>query len=89
MMHSTGRGIFNNVHTSRLDMFENIDGIFDEHGDNGANMALSALNGLAMPVVIWNHGNTKGPACTAQCHGSNPILLQVWTLFYRLIYTTV
>ena len=33
-----------------------VDGIFDEHGEVGANMALSGLLGVALPVVIWNPG---------------------------------
>lgn len=55
-LHPNGKSIMINVHTSRLDMMRHVDGIFDEHGDIRANIALSGLLGLAMPVIIWNHG---------------------------------
>ena len=62
------KGIFVNVHTSRLDMMQHIDGIFDEHGAIPANMALSGLLGLAMPVVIWSRGTPKGLDSFLQAH---------------------
>ena len=41
-------------------MFRHVDGVFDEHGDNPIdNMKVTALNTLAMPAVIWNHGGGK------------------------------
>ena len=62
VMHSVGKGIMVNTHTSRIDMFRNVDGIFDEHGDNPAdNMKVTALNSLAMPAVIWNR--TRSGSC--------------------------
>ena len=39
-LRSVGKGIFINVHTSRLDMMKYIDGMFDEH--------VSQLNGVAL-----------------------------------------
>ena len=62
------KGIFVNVHTSRLDMMRHVDGIFDEHGDNPVNMPLSGLLGVAMPVVIWNHGTLSGLDEFLQAH---------------------
>ena len=62
VLHSAGKGIMVNTHTSRIDMFRNVDGIFDEHGDNPAdNMKVTALNSLAMPAVIWNR--TRSSSC--------------------------
>lgn len=49
-----------NTHTSRIDMFRHVDGVFDEHGDTADNMKVTALNSLAMPAVIWNHGAGNG-----------------------------
>lgn len=61
LMHSAGKGIMVNTHTSRIDMFRNVDGVFDEHGDSTVdNMKVTALNTLAMPAVIWNHGGGNG-----------------------------
>jgi hypothetical protein len=67
-LRPAGKGIFINVHTSRLDMMPFVDGIFDEHGDTPANMALSGLLGLAMPVIIWNHGTTSKLDAFLQSH---------------------
>lgn len=60
LMHTAGKGIMVNTHTSRIDMFRHVDGVFDEHGDNNDNMKVTALNTLAMPAVIWNHGAGNG-----------------------------
>ena len=54
VLRPQGKGIFLNVHTSRLDMMEHVDGIFDEHGDNPPNMALSGLF-----VCLLNKTNSK------------------------------
>ena len=68
VLRPKGKGMFINVHTSRLDMMQHVDGIFDEHGDNPPNMALSGLLGLAMPVIAWNHGTTSGLDGFLQAH---------------------
>jgi hypothetical protein len=55
LMHSAGKTIMVNTHTSRIDMFRHVDGVFDEHGDNPIdNMKVTALNTLAMPAGDLN-----------------------------------
>ena len=61
LLHGQGKGIMVNTHTSRIDMFRHVDGVFDEHGDITIdNMKVTALTSLAMPAIIWNHGRGNG-----------------------------
>ena len=55
MLHPAGKGLLVNPLIYRLDMFRHLDGILDEYGDFPAKMLTSALLGLAMPVLAWDH----------------------------------
>ena len=44
-----------NPHVTRLDMFRHLDGVLDEFGDFPPKMFMSALVGIAMPVLAWDH----------------------------------
>jgi len=55
LMHKNDKVIFYNPHLSRLDFAKYFDGIFDEHGDRGNKINLSALLALKKPIVGWIH----------------------------------
>jgi hypothetical protein len=42
IVHGAGKVVFFNNHDKRLDLLKGVDGIYDEHGSNGASMNLTA-----------------------------------------------
>ena len=59
LMHKAGRAIFINDHTYRLDMMQNVDGFYDEFGDNNAKMMATSLLSIGgKPAIAWNHDTT-------------------------------
>lgn len=75
-MHSANKAIFINDHTYRLDMMKNVDGFYDEFGDNNAKMMVTSLLSLGgKPAVAWNHDTTTNLDNFLQRHlfwGINP-----------------
>lgn len=63
--HAGGQLVIINDHSNRLDMMENVDGIYAEMGDMDpegmAHAVGSGLAGMNLPVWIWNHDK---PAAT-------------------------
>jgi hypothetical protein len=53
MMHQTGKVIFVNPHTKRLDLMRHVDGIYDEFADRGPALNCAALLGVRKPVIAW------------------------------------
>ena len=53
LMHDRGKVVFVNNHVKRLDLLENIDGIFDEFGSYGASLNTTAFLTLERPALGW------------------------------------
>ena len=53
LMHGAGKVIFCNNHDKRIDVLKHIDGIFDEFGNAGAPLNLTAFLALRKPAVGW------------------------------------
>ena len=57
-MHQAGKVIFASPLYARLDIFRQIDGIYDEFGYEGRCFNGSALMGLDKPVLAWTYNET-------------------------------
>lgn len=55
LLHKNNKVIYYNPHLTRLDFAQYFDGIFDEFGDKGNKINLSALLALQKPIVGWIH----------------------------------
>ena len=53
MMHNSGKVVFVNNHLKRIDLLQNIDGIFDEFGSHPASLNLTAFLTLKRPALGW------------------------------------
>ena len=83
LLHANGMGTMINVHTTRVDMLRDVDGVFDEHGDNpSSNMKVTGLATIAKPAVIWNHGPLSPPCALP---GSRSVAAVVVGRRYRLL----
>ena len=76
LMHNAKKAIFINDHTYRLDMMKNVEGFYDEYGDNNAKMMATSLLSIGgKPAVAWNHQTTTNLDDFLQRHlfwGINP-----------------
>jgi hypothetical protein len=57
-MHSAGKVIFASPLYARLDLFRQIDGIYDEFGYDGRAVNGSALMGMRKPVLTWTYNES-------------------------------
>jgi hypothetical protein len=53
LMHSNGKAIFCNPHMNRMELMEQIDGVYNEFGQIGHNLDLSAFLCLYKPLLCW------------------------------------
>jgi len=53
LMHSAGKVIFANTMTMRLELTRQLDGIYNEFGNNPGALNASALMGIRKPVLGW------------------------------------
>ncbi len=53
MMHKAGKVIFINTLIRRLDIMGEVDGVYDEFGDDGGNLNGSAFLCLRKPLICW------------------------------------
>jgi hypothetical protein len=53
LMHGAGKVVFVNNHVKRVDLLENIDGIFDEFGSYGTSLNTTAFLTLKRPALGW------------------------------------
>ena len=53
MMHAAGKVIFANVLTSRIDILEHIDAVYDEYGHIPLSLNRSAFMTLRKPLIAW------------------------------------
>lgn len=88
--HEKGLAVIINDHSNRLDMFENVDGVFAEMGDSDADdatvTALGSLNAHAVgtalattgPMVsyIWNHPKSQAKLTVA--YVSQSLMTHMW-----------
>jgi hypothetical protein len=58
IVHGAGKIVFFNNHDKRLDLLKGVDGIYDEHGSNGASMNLTALLTTNRPALSWTANDT-------------------------------
>ncbi|MGL6195420.1 MAG: NPCBM/NEW2 domain-containing protein [Thermoguttaceae bacterium] len=56
LMHNEGKVIYANNHDKRIDALKHIDGIYDEFGQAGAPLNLTALQCVAKPALVWTSG---------------------------------
>ncbi len=53
VFHDSGKVVFCNPHMNRLDLMEWIDGVYNEFGQIGYNLNLSAFLTLYKPLICW------------------------------------
>jgi hypothetical protein len=58
IMHDANRVIYVNNLDKRIDALKNIDGVYDEYGDYGTSLNLTAFCTLKCPAIAWTRKNT-------------------------------
>jgi predicted GH43/DUF377 family glycosyl hydrolase len=53
LMHDAGKVIFVNNHDKRIDLLKHVDGFYDEFGQAGPPLNLTAFMGIRKPVLEW------------------------------------
>jgi len=53
MMHAAGKVVFVNNHVKRIDLLENVDGLFDEFASHAASLNTTAFLALKRPALGW------------------------------------
>jgi hypothetical protein len=71
IMHGAGKVIFCNPHMNRLELMEQIDGVYNEFGHIGHNRNLSAFLTFFKPLICWTPDKEtvlKSPDAFMQSH---------------------
>jgi len=53
LMHDAGKVVFVNNHVKRIDLLENVDGVFDEFASHAASLNTTAFLALKRPALGW------------------------------------